>query len=103
MKFILPEDAPTEPELPPLRVGNVYRVKNKRCAQYWVVIAIWNDMVHMVGVNEAGAITGVQTYGRWCMEGSPGGGPFKPREVIGFCEGLDDLCFSLQLYPTREG
>jgi hypothetical protein len=97
MKFILPEDATEQATIHEVRIGNVYRSKNTRTTKYWVVIGINKDMVHMVGIGDSGEMTGLQTYGRWVMEGSPDGRPFKPREVVGFCDGLEDLVFSVML------
>lgn len=95
MKFNMPSELPSSLQPPELRVGSVYISKMRRKTDYWIVIGINGDSVYMVGINREGEMTGVQSYGRWVLAGDNN---FKPRAQVGFCPGLADLAFDVELF-----
>lgn len=71
MKFNLPNPQPLPDIDMTLRVGNVYPAKGgKGDTKYWVVLAIYKDSAHMIGLNSNGQITKTQSYGVHVFDGS---------------------------------
>lgn len=105
MKFNLPlEDASESLEFREAQVGDVYPAKGGYKTKYWVVLAVGKSgkvegrgAIHLIGLNDDGEITAMQTYGRHAIEGTKDG-LFKPRKLLGHVKGLDDLQFDVELF-----
>lgn len=67
MNFNYPEGRKPE-TTPEVEVGNVYISKNthKTCA--WVVMAVNNNTVHLLGIDAEGEICSTQSYARYTIE-----------------------------------
>lgn len=99
MKFSVPQRYSEPPE--PCAVGNVYAAKGGRKTSYWIVIALFNNMAHCVGVNDDGVITATTSYGAHVFEGCAGLGHSDGRTVLGRVENLDNLTFDIIFAKER--
>lgn len=83
MRFNLPDPKPEPDNV--VRVGNVYASKNTAVTKYWVVIAVTGNSCQLVGINDEGEITTVQSYNNYVME---------KRQLLGICN-LSNLVFDI--------
>jgi hypothetical protein len=96
MKFNLPEkDAPLL-EDQKLRLGNVYSCKGGGKTAYWIVVGIGDRSVNLLGINLKGQVSSTANYGQHVFESAR----FN-REVIGRCEGIDDLEFDITWMESK--
>jgi hypothetical protein len=87
MKFNLPsQDAPLL-EDQKLKLGNVYSCKGGGKTAYWIVVGIGGGAVNLLGVDMQGQVSSTANYGQHVFESN--------REVIGRCEGIEDLEFDI--------
>lgn len=84
MKFNT-ENAPEQPN-EGVQVGDVYSSKQHRVTRWWVVVAIRDDTVVCLGLNEIGEITTGTNYRKHVFEG---GCCWKGRQRLGRVKDLD--------------
>ena len=76
-----------------LRVGNVYKCKGGGKTRFWICVGFDDKAVMLVGINNEGIITSATSYGRHVFDNSVA--VFRAREVVGFCESLEQLEFDI--------
>lgn len=92
MKFHLPTTTPPEDPAPEVCVGDVFNVKGRGPAKYWVIIAIRGRMAMCVGIDGEGQIVSASNYGVHVFEGQ---GLGAKRTKLGRVEGLEELGFDV--------
>lgn len=92
MKFNIPEKISNE-FVDEIRVGNVYKCKGGNKTRFWVCMGFDEQSVSLLGLGANGEVTSAVSYGRHVF--SPISTTFKPREVVGFCESLEQLEFDI--------
>lgn len=89
MKFNMPPK-----ELPEVcdevAVGNVYACKGGGKTKFWIVMAVNQNSVNLVGINGDGAITSTANYGVHVFQSSRQG-----RDLLGVCEDLKAMEFNI--------
>ena len=74
-----------------VRLGDVYKAKGgSGDTTAFVVVAIRERQIHMLGIDESGDIVSTTSYGDWS---------FKSRKLIGVCEQIAELELSIEATP----
>ena len=103
MKFNLPNPQPLPDTNLKLRVGNVYPAKGgKGDTKYWVVLAIRNDAVHMIGLDKDGAITKAQSYGAHVFDGSSWAFN-RNLSLLGHCPEVENFEMTVNWLHNEDG
>lgn len=92
MKFNLPTETPPEPERTEVRIGDVFNVKGRGPARYWLIVALRDRMCVAMGLDAEGTIVSGTTYGVHVFEGDR---PGSKRIKLGRVEGLEELAFDV--------
>lgn len=70
MQFNYPEGRrPSDP--PAVEIGNVYSSKNTHKTKAWVVMSVYGNMVHLLGIDAEGQVSTTQSYNLHTMERRP--------------------------------
>lgn len=93
MKFNLPTPIPPKASLSEVRIGDVFNVKGRGPARYWMIIALRDRMCVALGLDAEGTIVSGTTYGVHVFEGDRLG---SRRIKLGHVEGLEELSFDVQ-------
>lgn len=94
MKFNLPTETPPEPERTEVRIGDVFNVKGRGPARFWLIVAIRDRMCVALGLDAEGVIVSGTTYGTHVFENDQRLG--IRRIKLGRVEGLDELSFDVR-------
>lgn len=93
MRFNLPDPHPQPRFDRTLRIGNVYACKGGGKTKYWVVVGLSERTVNVLGFDDEGVVTSTGNYGSHVFDGS-----YPGRDVIGYCNGIEELQFDVTWY-----
>ena len=95
MKFNLPTPQPLPDIDTSLRIGNVYPAQGGKKTKYWMVVAIHDGAVHMLGLNKDDEITKTASYGVHVFGGSSWAFA-RSESLLGRCHNIENLDLSVE-------